>query len=293
MRLLIIVPLLIILISNTVSSSLVIIETVNDYSNRSNLSNLSYANEFGRRIENIFSSNNINVIHWKDDLAWESDFEYLPTWPPLIRYADMTIFSGHGSPACFHFNNNKDKDNHITYMVDAVETYWYDDTKWVVMHACYVLRNYSWVKRDWVKYAFGTRWGVEYIELHGIYGFENEGYDYWSFAGIIGDNQGNTGQTFAEKIIGNWSIKDAWFEAIRQHEQPPWWTGLDPAHGAVLAPYIVIYYRSGGYDYYKFVDEGFIGHGPVNPDPNELYNRYANDPNAYYFSLTWDYIVQP
>lgn len=64
------------------------------------------------------------VFHFGNSLAWESDFEYNPSYPELVEYLDITYFCGHGSPNVFWFGVNHDRNGILPYRAHSNDCYW-------------------------------------------------------------------------------------------------------------------------------------------------------------------------
>ena len=140
-------------------------------------------------------------FNWGDANAWEEDFKKESlggTDYNWIDEVDFALYSGHGSPTGFYFNN--DHDDRKLRGIDAHhDAEWGDlDLEWITLDACQVLNNTD-EHGEWYE-----RWGFDVFKgLHQIQGFDT-----------YTDDDANRGEVFAGYMIDNeYTIKTSWFKA--------------------------------------------------------------------------------
>jgi len=110
------------------------------------------------------------------------------------------VYSGHGSPTGFYFNNDHD-DKKLRGTGGVHEAEWGDrDLEWILIDACSILQQYD-EKGDW-----DERWGWGVFKgLHLLLGWATETND-----------SPDRGRVFAELMVENeLRIGEAWFTACQ------------------------------------------------------------------------------
>lgn len=210
------------------------------------LSNLQYNDDLVTGFYNKLGADGFSKkFNWGDSSAWEEDFKKVSLGGTDSSWADdvdFVVYSGHGWPTGFYFNNDHD-DKKLRGTEDWHDAEWGDkDLEWIMIDACQVLiesdDHGNWAKR-W-------GWGV-FKGLHLILGWDS-----------IADDDPNRGSVFAEYMIDyNYRICDAWFKAC--DETAP--------SGSKVA--FICVAKTGYHTYYDHL----WGHGEVKPDcpnPNVL-----------------------
>lgn len=141
---------------------------------------------------------------YKNDAAWESDFEKSGVGGQDYIYidtCDFVYFDGHGWPDSFFFGTNHDADGVYPYQVHYSEVNWGDlDLEWIVIDACNVLQ---YEPTGFLKVT--SRWGFPVFKgLHAILGFDTITLDVET-----------TGMYFVYYLVEPKTIGDAWVAATR------------------------------------------------------------------------------
>ena len=168
------------------------------------------------------------TLRWKDDWAWESDFEDSTRGGYDYVEADsvdLVYFCGHGYQNGILFGTNR---NTIKYNYAAanVEVKWGDqDMEWIVLDSCHVLQykssdgRYVWQRWDDPNgYPEHSALTI-HAGLHVMIGWDSVAGDYWNWE----HGAESRGGLFADKIhfYPHPSVWTAWNLATKQAK--PWW----------------------------------------------------------------------
>jgi len=135
-----------------------------------------------------FSIGTVNA--YEVGVEWTNDYGFWYNDPDEV---DFALYSGHGSPTGFYFNNDHD-DKKLRGIDTHHDAEWGDlDLEWIALACCEVLKNSD--DGEWYE-----RWGYEVFKgLHQIEGFDTS----------VSDDP-NHGETFADYMIVNeYTIKTA------------------------------------------------------------------------------------
>jgi len=169
------------------------------------------------------------MVRWKDDDAWESDFEDherggRDKWE--ADSVDLVYFCGHGNPWGIAFGTNHDGvPGGSNYFAENVEIKWGDvDMEWIILDSCQVLQykannQYCWQRWDNPStYPYGSALTI-HAGLHGIIGWHSVAvvYNCWNYGFE------SRGGLFADRINDHYNVWGSWNRATKQAK--PWWDG--------------------------------------------------------------------
>lgn len=182
-------------------------------------------------------------FHYKDDWAWDQDFEEpLRGWKPIgtdymhVDNVDIVFFAGHGSPNGPYFGRSDRDDG----QAKPTEVGWGDkDLEWIAFHACQTLHHSS-------SNNVFNRWRNAFKGLHYILGFR-------TIAWTCGDT---LGKRFAQLLNAGWRVRDAWIRASKE-SQPT------STHTAYLRADVY----QGSRKLTNTYNDHLWGHGYVSSDP--------------------------
>jgi hypothetical protein len=208
------------------------------------LQDVHYCDDFANGFYNKLGANGFSKeFNWGNTLAWEEDFkkaEFGGTDSSWVDDVDFVVYSGHGSPTGFYFNNDHD-DRKLRGTKNWHDAEWRNrDLEWIVLNACEVLTEYddhgNWAER-WAR-------GGVFKGLHLLLGWDSKATD-----------NPDRGRIFAEYMVdANFLIKDAWFKACDE---------TSPS-GRVA---VVIGVIDEGYN--ALGEDHLWGHGTVVPDRSD------------------------
>ena len=206
-------------------------------------------------------------FHWKDDLAWDRDFEESGVGTPpggtdhlYADKVDIMFFAGHGTQNGPYFGRS-DRDDGIAKPTEI--RLGNIDLEWMAFHACCTLCHYpssgSCLYKDRCgDYSSSTnvfnRWRNSFQGLHYILGF---GTIAWTCGDALG-------KRFAQLLNAGSRVGDAWIRACK--ESQPYSTRT-------------AYLRAGKSGKNTYNDH-LWGHGYVSPDPRPpgIYLVYFSTP---------------
>ncbi len=167
------------------------------------------------------------VLRWKDDLAWESDFEDSSRGGRdsyEVDAVNLAYFTGHGSPWAIYFGtNHQSLPSGSSYQANIYEVKWGDGKlDWIVLDTCQVLQykangQYYWQR--WDNPSGYPNQGALTIHagLHVMIGWHSVAAYYrvweWGFE--------SRGGIFADKIHEYDNVWSSWHDATKQAK--PWW----------------------------------------------------------------------
>lgn len=163
---------------------------------------------------------------WKDDYAWESDFED-STRGGFDNYeadsVDLVYFCGHGNEYGIAFGTLHDRvPGGSDYFAENVEIKWGDsDMEWIVLDACLVLRHTS-DNKWWQRWDNPTGYPNSsaltiHAGLHVMMGWHSISklYDCWK------SGWKSRGGWFADEVRTGQNVWTAWHVATTSTK--PWW----------------------------------------------------------------------
>lgn len=183
-------------------------------------------------------------FHYKDDLAWDQDFEAPGVGTPstgtdhsYVDNVDIVFFAGHGTPNGPYFGRSDRDDG----QAKPDEVRWGDkDLRWIAFHACQTLHHSA-------SNNVCNRWRKAFQGLHYILGFS-------TIAWTCGDT---LGKRFAQLLNTGVKVRDAWIRACKE-SQP------SSTHTAYLRADIY----EGDKKTTDTYNDHLWGHGYVSPDPH-------------------------
>lgn len=183
-------------------------------------------------------------FHWKDDWAWDQDFEQHSIGIPpkgtdrmWVDNVDIVFFAGHGSPDGPYFGRSDRDDGEAK----PSEVRWGDrKLEWIAFHACSTLHHSG-------SNNVFKRWRNAFQGLHYILGFSTNAWP-------CGDT---LGKRFAQLLNAGWRVRDAWIRASKE-SQP------SKAYTAYLRADVY----SGGTKLTNTYNDHLWGHGYVSPNPH-------------------------
>ena len=159
-------------------------------------------------------------LRYKDDNAWESDFEDSSRGGNDNIFADtcdLVYFCGHGDPYAIYFGtDHQEIPGGLPYQAHISEVKWGDqDMEWIVLDSCEVLKykdeSLYWWQR-WDSTALTIHSG-----LHVMMGWDSVSLIY----GVWKLGTKSRGHIFADKIGEGYTLWRSWHDATV--EAKPFW----------------------------------------------------------------------
>ncbi len=283
-----------------------LIESIERYSYVSR-KDLPRSDDVAQAFINEFSGTGVSISWWRDYLAWQEDW-----WTDeaggdnfILNY-HLVIFIGHehyGGNIYFGRFADRPGRPHTDYVdftgwvnaANAPEVHPYCRIKWIILASCETLKDdNAWTSGSPV-YQIASRtfngredniWNWNDMYLHVMVGMYT---NFLQEDGLGIDYASPTLQSFAVNLKNGYTVKNAWFNAVEDHQRVcygPFCTWVGKA--AAMSPFIKVYNQNGELvASYYYSDETLYS---IYQRPIDLVNYYLQQ--GYNVVLGWVYYHQ-